>query len=483
MENKSKKVVSNLFWSFLERIGAQGVSFIVSCVLARLLDPALYGTIALVQVFIVILGVFVDSGMGNSLIQKKDADDLDFSSVFFFNLVMSIFLYVGLFFASPLIASFYERPELTPVIRVMGLTLIVSGIKNIQQAYVSKHMMFRKFFFSTLGGTIGAAVIGIWMAWNGYGVWALVIQSLFNQVVDTTILWITVKWRPKLQFSIKRLKGLLSYGWKLLVSGLLDRLSNELRHLIIGKYYTTEDLAFYNKGDNFPKLLITNINSSIDSVLLPTLSAEQDNKTRVRDMTRRAIKTSTYLLMPLMMGMAVCAEPMIRLLITEKWLPAVFFLRIFCFTYAFYPVHTANLNAIKAMGRSDLFLKLELIKKAMAFTVLGITMFISVEAMALSMIFTSIVSQIINSWPNKKLLDYKYIDQLKDMMPQILLSLLMGAVVFCVSFLHLGDLLTLVIQVLLGAAVYIGLSKVFKIDSFEYVLGIIKNYKGSKSGK
>ena len=465
-----------MIWRFLERCGAQGVTFLVSVLLARLLDPSVYGIVALVTVFTAILQVFVDSGMGNALIQKKDADDLDFSSVFYFNLLACILLYIFMFLVAPLIASFYNMPDLTPVIRVSSLTLIISGVKNIQQAYVSSHLLFKKFFFATLGGTIGAAVIGIWMAWRGYGVWALVAQHLFNATLDTIILWVTVKWRPKKVFSLKRLKGLFSYGWKLLVSALLETGYSNVRSLIIGKLYTSEDLAFYNRGKQFPNLIVSNINASIDSVLLPTMSKEQDNKSRVRDMTRRAIKISTFIMMPLMMGLAVCAEPLIRIVLTDKWLPAAFFLRVFCFTYAFYPIHTANLNAIKAMGRSDLFLKLEVIKKIVSISALIGTMFISVEAMALALPVTSILGQIINSWPNRKLLDYSYRVQLLDMLPQIGLSAVMGVIIFLIQFLRLSDVATLLIQVPLGALVYIVGSKLLHIDSYEYVKGLIKSY-------
>ena len=465
-----------MIWRFLERCGAQGVTFLVSVVLARLLDPSVYGTVALVTVFTAILQVFVDSGMGNALIQKKDADDLDFSSVFYFNLSACLLLYMVMFFAAPFIAAFYNMPDLTPVVRVLSLTLIISGVKNIQQAYVSRNMLFKKFFFATLGGTIGAAVIGIWMAWKGYGVWALVAQNLFNAALDTIILWVTVKWRPKRAFSLERLKGLFSYGWKLLVSALLDTGYSNVRSLIIGKLYTSTDLAFFNRGKQFPNLIVTNINTSIDSVLLPTMSKEQDNRERIRDMTRRAIKTSTFIMMPLMMGLAVCTEPLIRIVLTDKWLPAAFFFRVFCFTYAFYPIHTANLNAIKAMGRSDLFLKLEVIKKIVSISALISTIFISVEAMALALPVTSILGQIINSWPNRKLLDYSYRAQLLDMLPQIGMSLAMGGIVFTIQFLRLPDIATLLIQVPLGALIYIVGSKLLHIDSYEYVKGLIKSY-------
>ncbi|CDE12579.1 MAG: lipopolysaccharide biosynthesis protein [Ruminococcus sp.] len=476
----STNVITNFFWRFLERCGAQGVTFIVSIVLARLLDPTVYGTVALVTIFTTIMQVFVDSGMGNALIQKKDADDLDFSSVFYFNMAMCSVLYLIMFFAAPLIASFYRMPELTAIVRVLSFVVVISGVKNVQQAYVSRHLMFKRFFFSTLGGTIGAAVIGIAMAYLGFGVWALVAQMLFNAAVDTTILWITVKWRPKKMFSFQRLKSLFSYGWKLLASSLIDTVYNDLRQLIIGKKYSSGDLAYYNQGKKFPQLIVTNINTSIDSVLLPTMSKAQDDMAAVRSMTRRAIKTSTFLMMPAMIGLAVCAEPLVQLILTEKWLPCVLFLRIFCITYAFYPIHTANLNAIKAMGRSDLFLKLEIIKKTVGIIAILITMWISVQAMAYSFLVTTILNQIINSWPNKKLLNYSYLEQVKDMMPQILLSLGMGAAIYAVSFLHLSASLTLLIQIPLGVLVYWSGSKIFHVESYTYIIEMVKNFKKRK---
>lgn len=476
----STNVITNFFWRFLERCGAQGVTFIVSIVLARLLDPTVYGTVALVTIFTTIMQVFVDSGMGNALIQKKDADDLDFSSVFYFNMAMCSVLYLIMFFAAPFIASFYRMPELTAIVRVLSLVVVISGVKNVQQAYVSRHLMFKRFFFSTLGGTIGAAVVGIAMAYLGFGVWALVAQMLFNAAVDTTILWITVKWRPKKMFSFQRLKSLFSYGWKLLVSSLIDTVYNDLRQLIIGKKYSSGDLAYYNQGKKFPQLIVTNINTSIDSVLLPTMSKAQDDMAAVRSMTRRAIKTSTFLMMPAMIGLAVCAEPLVRLILTEKWLPCVLFLRIFCITYAFYPIHTANLNAIKAMGRSDLFLKLEIIKKTVGIIAILITMWISVQAMAYSFLVTTILNQIINSWPNKKLLNYSYLEQVKDMLPQIMLSLVMGAAIYAVSFLHLSASLTLLIQIPLGVLVYWSGSKIFHVESYTYIIEMVKNFKKRK---
>ena len=475
MRNRVQETVANNFlWRFAERCGAQGVSLVVSIVLARLLAPDVYGTIALVTVFTTILNVFVDSGLGNALIQKKDADDLDFSTVFFFNIAVCCLLYILLFIAAPLIARFYNSDELVPVVRVLGLTLIISGIKNVQQAYVSRTMQFKRFFFATLGGTIGAAIIGIAMAYYGYGVWALVVQQIFNATVDTIILWVTVKWRPKRVFSWTRLKVLLSFGWKLLASALLETLYNNIRQLIIGKLYTSTDLAQYNRGRQFPELIVSNVNTSIDSVLLPVMSKSQDDSKQIKSMMRRSIKTSTYIMAPLMMGLAFCAESIVGLILTDKWLPCVPFLRIFCIAYMFYPIHTANLNAIKAMGRSDLFLKLEIVKKIIGMTLLLSTMWFGVMAMTYSLLLNSVLSQIVNSWPNRKLLNYGYLEQLKDILPGIALAVFMGCCVNLVSLFNLSNIVTLLIQIPMGAVIYIGASAVLHLESYEYLMGMIR---------
>lgn len=476
MVGQSKSMVVNFLWRFAERSGAQIVTFIVSIVLARILAPEDYGTIALVTVFTAILQVFVDSGLGTALIQKKDADDLDFSSVFYFNFAVCIILYIAMFIVTPYIAIFYDDISLIPVIRALSLTIVFSGVKGIQQAYVSRNMMFKRFFFSTIGGTIFSAFCGIGMAYAGFGVWALVGQQLSNTMIDTLILWITVKWRPKKKFSWKRLKTLLGFGWKLLISALLDTAYNNLRNLIIGKMYSSADLAFYNQGDKFPKVIVTNINASIDSVLLPTMSNAQDNRNRVKQMTRRAIKTSTYVMAPLMMGLAFCAEPIVRIVLTEKWLPCVPFLRIFCITYMFWPVHTANLNAINAMGRSDWFLRLEIIKKIMGMIILFCSMWFGVMAMAYSLLLSSVLSQIINSWPNRKLLGYGYLEQVRDFAPGILLAIGMGICVYFIGYIPLPNIITLAIQIGVGAALYIGVSGVLKLEEFEYLLGMVKSF-------
>ena len=480
---EQKTIFSNFIWRFLERCGAQLITFIVSIVLARILDPVVYGTVAIVTVITSILQVFVDSGLGNALIQKKNADDTDFSTVFYFNIGVCTLLYLILFFVAPLIASIYEMPELTDIVRVLGLTLIISGVKNVQQAYVSKNMLFKKFFFSTLGGSIASGVVGVLMAIWGYGVWALVAQTLANLAIGTIVLWLTVKWRPKWVFSWQRLKGLFSYGWKLLTSALIDTVYNNIRPLIIGYKYTAEDLSYYNKGKQFPNLIVTNVNSSIDSVLLPAISKEQDDKSQVKRMMRRAIKTSSFIMWPLMVGLGVCAEPLIRLLLTEKWLFCVPYLRIFWFTYAFYPIHTANLNAIKAIGRSDVFLKLEIAKKVVGMALLLSSIWFGVMAMAYTLLISAVVSSFINAFPNRKFLGYGYLEQIKDILPSIILSAVMGVAVFFINFIPIHDVLKLCIQVPLGAAIYIVGAKVFKFESFTYILNMVKNLFRRKKTK
>ncbi len=474
--NTKLSVMSNLIWRFAERMGAKLVAFVVSVVLARILDPSAYGTVALITVFTAILQTFVDSGLGNALIQKKDADDVDFSTVFYTNSIFCIVLYAVVFVGSPLVAKFYDNPEITGYMRVLGLTVLISGLKNVQQAYVSRHMLFKKFFFSTLGGTIFAGIVGVFMAYQGYGVWALVAQQVINLTIDTTILWITVKWRPHKVFSFERLKGLYSYGWKLLVSSLIDKVYTEIRALIIGKIYTSDDLAYYNRGEQFPQLVAANVNISIDSVLLPAMANEQDNMQRVKYMTRRSIKVSTYVMAPLMIGMAFIAEPMVKLILTEKWLPCVYYMRLFCISFMFFPIHTANLNAIKAIGRSDMFLKLEIIKKTIGMIALLTTMHMGVKALAFSLFITGFVNQIVNSWPNKKLLDYGYGQQIKDILPGIIVAIIMGFAIYPVQLLGLADIATVLIQIPLGAVIYIVGSKVFKLDSFEYLRDIAKKF-------
>lgn len=468
-------VAKNIGWRLLERFGAQGVTFIVSVILARLLEPSTYGVVALVTVIISIISVFIDSGLACSLAQKKDADDLDFSSVFYFNIFMCILLYVFLFAFAPLIENFYNIEGLSSIVRVLGITLLISGFKNVQGAYVSRNLLFKKYFFSTLGGTIISAIIGIWMAYHGFGVWALVFQNVISNLVDTIILWCTVEWKPKKIFSFSRLKSLFNFGWKILASSLLDTIWRQLRQLIIGKEYSTEDLAYYNKGSHYPDTTISSIITSFDSVLLPVMSNNKDDVSKVKSLARKSIRVCSFVVLPMMLGLAACADNLIKLILTDKWMPVVPYLRVFCITYAFYPIHTTNLNSIKAVGRSDVILKLEVIKKIIGCIAIIVSMQFGVFAMALSTVFTSVISQVINAWPNKYLINYKYTDQLKDIMPSLLLSVAMGLFVYLFTFLNLNSFMTLFIQVITGIVFYIGVSYLLRIDSLFYWLDIFSS--------
>lgn len=472
--NTKMRALSGLMWRFMERFGAQGVTFVVSVVLARLLNPSVYGTIAIVTIFITILNVFIDSGLGNALIQKEEADDLDFSTVFFFNIVLCLVLYIALFLAAPIIADFYHMPDLTKVLRVMSLTVIVSGVKNVQQAYVSRNLLFKRFFYSTLGGTLGAAVLGIWMAYRGYGVWALVMQNLFNTTVDTMILWITVKWRPKRMFSLKRFQSLFSFGWKLLVSSLIDTFYNNFRQLIIGKLYSADSLAYYNRGYMIPNVFVGNINAAIDSVLFPVLSGEQSDRCVVLNMTRRSIQISSFVMWPIMLGLAACSRSIVLLLLTEKWLPAVPYVMIFCFSYTLLPVQSANLNAIKALGYSDIYLKLDIYKKTVGIIVLLITMWHGPLLMAASNLLISLINQIINSWPNRKLLGYSYREQLFDILPSAIVSMIMFTAVWSIQRIIANPIILLPVQVAVGIVIYITGSMAVHNESVYYIWNTLR---------
>lgn len=484
MESKSikKKVFSSLIWKFSERISAQLVTFVVSIFLARLLDPAHYGSIAIVNIFITFANVFVDSGFGSALIQKKDADNKDFSSVLYCNVVISALLYALLYWAAPYIALFYKMDVLSPVLRVLGLRIIVAAVNSVQHAYVSKHMLFKKFFWSTLGGTLLSGVVGIVMAYKGYGIWALVAQYMTNTTVDTIVLWFTVKWRPNFVFSIKRIVKLFSFGWKILVSSLIETGYNELRSLIIGRMYTPKDLAYYNKGKSFPNLVVTNVNSSVQSVLFPAMSNKQENKAAVKAMTKRSIRVSSYIMFPIMLCLALVAKPFVSLLLTDKWLSCVPYLQISCVVLAFMPIHTANLQAIKAMGRSDTYLKLEIAKKISGLIILLSVFKYGVMVIAVSTIFATLISSVINAFPNRKLLSYGYFEQIKDLFNGIIpLSFMLVAVYFS-GLIPVGNLSKLMIQVLVGMISYIFVSVITKNESFNYILSTVKGFLKKKFG-
>ena len=477
-------LVSNLIWKFSERITAQLVTTVVSIILARLLDPSHYGIVAMVTIFIALANVFVTEGLGSALIQKKNPDALDYSSVLYFNIFLSIILYIILFILAPFISRFYgEGYEiLTPVLRVLSFRLILSAINSVQQAYVSKHMIFKKFFWATLFGTIVSAIVGITMAYKGFGVWALVAQYLTNTTVDTIILGLSLKKKPILQFSMDRVKDLFDFGIKILGTSLLITGYQELRALIIGKMYSSEDLAFFDKGRQFPNLIIANINTSIAAVLFPKMANEQDDKTRVKTTTRNSIRFCSFIMCPMMLGLAAVSTNLISFLLTDKWLPCVPLLQLFCLVYLFQPIHSANMQAIKAMGESSIYFKLEIIKKIIELIVLLVTIWISVETMVIGMACCTLLFTIVNAYPNIKIIDYSFKEQMADILPSIGSSMLMALIVWVLGHISIPVFPLLIVQVLAGVAVYVSIAYFTKNRELNYIFSILTNNESSAIG-
>jgi teichuronic acid exporter len=476
-DNLKTSVLSSLFWKFLERGGVAGVQLIVQIILARLLLPADYGVIALIIVFISISQVFVQSGLGTALIQKKNVTDADYSSVFYLTLGIALVFYCLLFLGSPFIAAFHNQPLITPVLRVLGILLFFGAVNIIQNAVIARDFLFKKLFVSSLGAILLSGVVGIAMAYVGYGVWALVGQQLTSIIVLCLIMWFTVKWRPKLLFSLTQVRELFSFGWKLLASGLIDATCTNLSSLIIGRLYPASMLGYYTKGQEFPNVLMSNVDSTIQTVMFPAYAKNQDKRHQVKQIMRRALVTSSFLVFPSMAGLAAMAEPLVKLLLTEKWLMCVPFLQIFCAVYALWPIHTANLQAINALGRSDIFLKLTIVKEIIFLTVLAITVPIGIYAMAMGRIVTGVTSMLINAYPNRLLLNYSFTEQWRDVMPALILSLIMFGAAYSVLFLGMSVWATLILQIGVGVVVYVGLAWVLKLEALTYTMNTVKEYK------
>lgn len=470
-----EKTLSSLFWKFAERFGVSGTQFILQIILARLLTPSDYGILSIMIIFTNLANVFIQNGFNTALIQKKDISDDDYSSVFWLSLLISIILYGILFILAPILGNFYNMPQICFPFRVISIMIIPGALNSVQIAIVSKKMDFKKIFTSNLFSIIFSGIVGIILAYLGAGIWALVFQTLLNVFVACIVMWFSIKWRPLFIFKIDRVKQLFSYGWKLLISSLLDTLYQDLSSLVIGKKYNSTTLGFYNRGKQFPQFLINAINGAVQSVMLPAISSIQEYKNQVKSMMRRSITLSSYIIFPVMVGLAVVAEPTVKLLLTDKWLSCVPYIQIFCISFAFYPVHSCNLQTINAIGRSDIFLKLEIIKKTIGISVLCIAVFCfdSPIVIALTNVFTTFTSCFINAYPNKQLINYSYVEQMKDILPNILLSCIMGFLVYLIKFLNLNALITLLIQVILGILIYILLSIISKNDSFRYILNII----------
>ena len=471
-ESRSRKAASSFAFKLIESVGMQGIAFVVSLLLARLLTAGDYGVLTMLTVFIAVSQVFVQSGLNTALIQKKDVDECDTSSVFWVSLGIAAALYALLFAASPFIAAYYEMPQLKDALRVLALVLLPGALVSVESAVVARRMAFRKQMLCSLAATVLSGCVGVGMALSGMGYWALVGQQLTNQFALAILLLIVVRWVPRLMFSWARVKVLIRFGWKLLASSLLDTGYQNLRSAVIGKMFPSDVLGYYNRGKQFPELMMNAVNGSIQSVMLPVLSEQQDDAARMKQMMRRSVMVSSFLVLPMMAGLAAVAQPLIHLLLTEKWLPCVPFLQIICIDFAFYPIHTANLQAINAMGRSDVMLKLEVIKKTYGLIILAVTalVFRSVYAIAWGAVVSTLLSAVVNASPNKKLLDYGYLEQMKDVLPSVAMALIMFAAVSLLGRLSLSPLPMLVVQIAAGVAVYGGMALIFRPESARYLL-------------
>lgn len=477
MNQLKSSVISGLVWTYAERISAQLVSLIVSIILARLLSPEEYGIISLILVFITFANVIVSDGFGSALIQKKDSDELDFSSMMIFSVAVSIVLYLIIFAIAPWIAHYYDMPLLTKITRVFALRVPIAAVNSIQQAYVSKKMDFKRFFLATLVGTIISGITGIILAYCGFGVWALVAQSLINACIDTLLLSFTIGWRFSYNYSFKRVKGMVGFGIRTLIVSLMISLYSNIRSLIIGKKYTVEELSYCNKGQQFPSLISVNINTSITKVLFPALSNCQDDIGKVKAITRRAIKVGTFLLSPVLLGLAAVSDSFISILLTDKWLPCVPYLKIMCIVYLLQPIQTASHQAMKALGESKIYLRLEIEKWIFGILVLAaaIIYFDSVYAVMVSALIAEIFATVINIPVNVKLISYPIGQQINDVFEPLLISAVMYIAVVSISGISESKIIVLTVQILLGAGIYFILSKILHIDSLEYVIEIAQN--------
>jgi len=471
-----KKTISGFFWTFGQNMSVKAMGFIVSLVLARLLSPSDFGTVAMTYIFMNIAGVFASSGLGTSLIQKKDVDELDYDTVFWAGLGISSIIYIILFIAAHFIAILYHSPIIEPIIRALGISLFFSSINSVQSAEVSRALDFKKYFKVSIISTVVSSVVGLTMAFLGYGVWALVVSSVISGIASTVALNIIIKWHPKLQFSWTRLKALYSFGLNLMFADVIGTIFNELKGLLIGVKYKASDLGFYNRGDSLPGFVYNSLSSSLNSILLPAMSKVQDDPEQVKAAIRRSMMTSTYFVAPCVFGLAATANHLIPVLYSSKWLPAVPYMQVLAFGYLFSILSITNLEALKAVGRTDITLKLEFYKKPIWALIIFFTIQISPLALAIGNTCYGIVSTAVNSWPNKKIINYSIWDQVKDVLPPIILSSFMGSIVLIIGMLDINIYLLLLMQLGTGALLYIGLSYYLKIEAFTYVVKSFKEY-------
>jgi len=466
------KVVSGLLLKYIERIGVQGVQFIVSVILARLLTPEDYGIVAIISVFISISNVFIQSGFNSSLVQKKTVSEVDISSAFFLSLATAILIYILLFFTAPWIAKFYSQPILISAIRILSIVLIFNSVNAIQNALVVRAMAFKKSLYANLAGILVQGIVGIVMALNGYGVWSLIFSQLSGQIAVCAAFAFVVRWKPIRVFSIDSIKAIYGFGSKIMVAEFLNYLFRYGYSLIIGKAYDSATLGYYNRAYSFPDLIANNLATTISTVMLSAFSSEQDDLIKIHDMLSRTIKTSTFFMFPVLFGIAIVAKPLVQILLTEKWLPCVPYLQLSCILFAFVPFHIFY-QAINSVGKSHIFLKFEIIKKTITVVTLIITVPISIEAMLIGQIISEIIATLLNACANRYFFSYSFNEQFNDILPSLLLSLTMCLIINIFGLLQLTYWVTLFCQIVIGAFFYIGVSEILKIEPLMYLKRIL----------
>ena len=473
---KKNRIFGGLIWTFGERVSAQLVSAIVGIILARLLMPEDYGVISIVLVFITFCDVFVTSGLGTAIVQKQKASQEDYNTAFTMSLIMAVIRYVVLYVSAPRIAHFYSMPILKPVIRVLGIRVIITAINTIQHAIIQREMAFRKFFFATLIGTLISCAVGIVMAYSGFGVWALVAQYLTNTVIDTSVLSFVNKWKPKIILSKESAGHIISFGGKILITNIILNLVGEVRSLIVGKVFGPAELAYYDQGRKYPKLVIDNVDSAIQEVMLPTFSRVQDNISELKSILRKSISVSIYVMAPLLLGLLAVADTFVSAILTEKWDFAIPFVRIFCLMFISWPLTSSCHQALLAIGKSNLVLWILLTSSSaqLILDLIAVFVFRNLLLAAVFAVVASFVSVIGFEIAMNRLADYKSAEQIKDVLPSLLISSVMCISVYLMHTIQINKVLLLIVQILTGAAVYVSLSVLFKLEPYIYLRNLLK---------
>lgn len=459
------KTIKGTFWSAADAFLGQGITFVVGIVLARLLSPEEYGMIGICLIFTTILNGIVDSGFSNAIIRKKEATNDDYNTMFITNMVVSVVLYALLYFSAPLISSFFQM-ELTSIVRVIGLVLIINGLSLTQQTNLTKKIDFKTKTKASIVSAILSGAIGIGMAYSGFGVWALVAQLLSKQTVYTIALWILNRWMPNFHFSVESFKYMWGFGWKLLVSGLLDRLWAQMYQVVVGKFYNAATLGQYTRGREYANIFSANITSIVQRVTYPVLAEVQDEKERMVSAYRKVIKVTMFVTCVCMISLGAVAEPLIYCLIGEKWHQATTFLPLICISMSLYPLHAINLNMLQVQGRSDIFLYLEIIKKIIAIGPLCIGIFFDIYWMLIGSIVTGFICFFLNSYYTGKKLGYSSWKQLKDVVPSYGVALVIALAVYFLKYLPLSHWIILPMQITLGILVFFAVCEATKLNEY-----------------